>query len=146
MAVETGAASGPNPAKPHTVVTYHDPQADVKEINRLRELKPEDWTSYEKEILSPSLESRYRAGYPESKTNIVALDEVGSAFEVDQPNRSPNAARVELDWTAQTKPVGPTVDPKTGLVPVNESKLAKAGTEAVEKGGKTVLKSWERKH
>lgn len=142
VAVETGAAKGSAPAKPHTQVTFHDPQSDVKENKRLKKLTPDDWTktSYEKEILSPSLESRYRAGYPESPTNIAALDEVGSAFEVDQPNRSPNAARVELDWTVKTEPVGPKVDAKTGLVVPNEAKLAKAGTEAVEQGGKAILK------
>ncbi|MGH8546431.1 MAG: RHS repeat-associated core domain-containing protein, partial [Gammaproteobacteria bacterium] len=126
VAVETGAATNSAPAKPHTVVTFHDPQSDVKEINRLRELKPGDWTSFEREIVSPSLESRYRAGYPQSATNIAALDEIGSMFEVDQPNRSPNAARVELDWTARTEPVGPTVDPKTGLVAPKETKRALA--------------------
>lgn len=120
---ETGAAKGNAPAKPHTQVTFHDPQADVKEIKRLRQLKPADWatSSFEKEIVSPSLESRYRACYSKSATNIAALDEIGSMFEVNQPNRAPNSSFPELDWTKRTEPVGPPVDPKTGRVVTAES-------------------------
>ena len=121
---ETGAAKGNAPAKPHTQVTFHDPQADTKEIERLRALKPADWTSFEAEIVSPSLESRYRAGYAQSSTNIAALDEIGSMFELHQPNRAPNSSFPKLDWSKRTEPVGPPVDPKTGRVIKAGSPLA----------------------
>jgi hypothetical protein len=114
---ETGAAKGNAPAKPHTQVTFHDPQADVKEIKRLRALKPEGWTSFEKEVVSPSLESRYRAGYSQSSTNIAAVDEIGSMFEVNQPNRAPKSSGPELDWSKRTTPVGRPIDPQTGWGP-----------------------------
>ena len=113
---ETGAAKGNAPAKPHTRVTFHDPQSDVAEISRLRGMKPQQWTSFEQEVLSPSLESRYRAGYSKSSTNIAAIDEVGSMFEVNQPNRAPNSSGPKLDWTQKAKQVGPAVDPETGRV------------------------------
>ncbi|AGL03143.1 SpvB/TcaC N-terminal domain-containing protein [Desulfoscipio gibsoniae] len=152
---ETGAAKGNAPAKPHTQVTFHDPQADVKEINRLRDLKPEDWTSFEQEIVSPSLESRSRAGYSQSSTNIAALDEIGSMFEVDQPNRAPNSSGPKLDWSKRTEPKGPPVDLNTGNVIKTEGNapgvsdgktaLKKTGTETLEKGGKTALKKIGKK-
>jgi RHS repeat-associated protein len=126
---ETGKARGNAPAKPHTQVTFHDPQADVKELKRLQSLRPEDWSrsSFEKEIVSPSLESRYRACYSRSSTNIAALDEIGSLFEIAQRNRAPNASFPELDWSKRTEPAGPPVDPKIGTVFGAEGHLAGRG-------------------
>jgi RHS repeat-associated protein len=95
---ETGRAKGNAPAKPHTVATFHDPQADVPEIRRLRALPAQDWKSFSDEIIEPSLQSRYRAGYDVNATNKALLDEVGSAFEVNQPNRSLSASAPPLKW------------------------------------------------
>lgn len=109
---ETGAATGGAAARPHTQAT----RADVVEIKRLRQLNPEDWASFQKDIVSPSLEPRYRAGYSQSATNISALDEIGSMFEVDQPLRAPNSSFPALDWSKSAAPVGPPVDLRTGEV------------------------------
>jgi RHS repeat-associated protein len=99
---ETGKATADAPAKPHTRATFIDPQADVKEIARLRKQTPAEWarSSFEAEIVSPSIESRYRSGYSVDATNKAALDEVGSMFEVHQPNRAADAPKqLRLDWT-----------------------------------------------
>ena len=113
---ETGKATGNDPPKPHTQATFHDQQADVKEINRLRGLKPGEWKSFEEEIITPSRNSRYRSGFDEFATNKALLDEVGSMFEVDQPNRSEGASSAPLDWTKEATWTGPAVDPATGKV------------------------------
>ena len=113
---ETGAARGGAPAKPHTQVTFHGPRSDVAQIRRIRSLTPDQWTSFEEEIVSPSLKSRYEAGYSESSTNIAAVDEIGSMFELDQPNRLPNSSSPRLDWNARTPPKGPAVDLQSGRV------------------------------
>ena len=127
---ETGAARGRNPAKPHTQATFHDPQADVKEIRLSKELEPGAWKGFGQEIVTPSVQSRYRSGYSESATNIAAVHEVGSMFETDQPNRVPGKPTPELDWTKRSKPIGPPVDPSSGKV-INPH-LSEVGGRAVE--------------
>jgi len=106
VVAETGAAKGGEPAKPHTWATFLDPQADTKEIRRLRLLQPKDWakTSFEAEIITPSLQSRYRAGYDVNATNKALLDEVGSLFEINQPNRKKGTPELELDWETKLAP------------------------------------------
>lgn len=113
---DTGAATNGVPAKPHTQATFHDVQADVREIRRLQSLKPGEWRSFEAEIVTPSLNSRYRSGYSQSSTNVALLDEIGTMFEVDQPNRAPNSSGPKLDWTESKSPKGPAVNPSTGRV------------------------------
>lgn len=121
---ETGKAQGGMPARPHTVATFHDPQSDVRETRRLRQLGAKDWTStsFEAEVVTPSLQSRYRAGYAPNSVHKAALDQLGSMFEVDQPNRAANASSPDLDWKTPAPPdKGPAVDPKTGKVVVEPS-------------------------
>ena len=132
---ETGKAAGGQPAKPHTSVTFLDAQADTKEIRRLRLLTPEDWakSSFKAEIITPSLKSRYRAGYPIDATNKALLNEVGSLFEIDQPGRKP-AKEVNYDWKTKTK-----LDPTLSAVkPFQRKGRGGGGGGGANKGHVTV--------
>lgn len=76
---ETGKATATSPAKPHTQATFIDPQADVPEIHRLRDLKrPANWTT---DIVEPSRDARLRAGYDPASVDTVALDQMGRLHE-----------------------------------------------------------------
>ena len=64
VVVETGKAAGGKPAKPHTQKTYHHPQADVKEIKRLKQSGIGHITT---DIVEPSRQAALGSGYkPES--------------------------------------------------------------------------------
>jgi len=72
---ETGKATATSPAKPHTRVTSHDPQADRPEIRRLRKLdEPANWSS---DIVGPSREARLRAGYDPASVDAAWVDQMG---------------------------------------------------------------------
>lgn len=57
--VETGKATADQPARPHTQKTYHDTQADVKEIKRLKQQGIKSVTG---DIVEPSRQAAIRSG------------------------------------------------------------------------------------
>jgi hypothetical protein len=79
IVVDTGKATGGQPAKPHTQKTFTDPQSDVKELQRLRKggIK-----SISGDIVEPSRNAALRSGYkPEAVDKAIwgQLDELHSS-------------------------------------------------------------------
>lgn len=83
---------------------------------------------------------------PDTDKVHAILDDAGGNFQVQndlQLEHHKGARNIEYDWTKQTTPIGPPVDPKTGRVisqeaalASKETKLATVGTKATEKTGR----------
>jgi len=126
VVVETGKATGSQPAKPHTQKTFHDPQSDVKEIKRLRK---QGIKSISGDIVEPSQNASVRSGIdPKAVDKAIwgQLDQLHSSQTLSQTAK-------EVGGLAAPEK-GPPVDPKTGLTKATEDAL-KSGSNAA--GAKT---------
>ncbi len=100
--VETGKASATTLPKPHTQKTFHDRQADVKEIKRLTS---EGMKSFTGDIVDPSRQAAIRSGMkPESVDKAIwgQLDELHSA----QTLQNTGAELARLEGTTATAAQG----------------------------------------
>jgi RHS repeat-associated protein len=151
VVVETGKARGGQPPKPHTQKTFHDPQADVKEIKRLRQ---EGVKSISGDIVEPSRQAAVRSGMkPEAVDKAIGgqLDNLHSsqtlqetAAELEQLEK--NAAGAAPIGPPVAPPVAPPAPPPiaTPVAPAADTgakEAVKVGTEeVVETGSKTGFK------
>ncbi|MFC5741338.1 hypothetical protein [Dyella tabacisoli] len=106
---ETGKATATSPAKPHTQATFIDPQADVPEIHRLRDLdRPANWTT---DIVEPSRDARLRAGYDPAAVDTVILDQMGRLHEQYRNHEINDALKTLAAAEAKTgRPAGVDTD------------------------------------
>lgn len=72
---ETGAATPTRPTLPHTEVTFHGPNADVPQINRLRAQGGP--SSFSDDIVGPSRDARIAAGYDPQAVDRGWVDQLG---------------------------------------------------------------------
>ncbi len=78
---ETGKAKNGKPAKPHTLKTYHDFQADVKEIKRLK--ANGGYNSFKGDIVEPSIDAAIRSGYKPEAVHKAASGQLANISSID---------------------------------------------------------------
>lgn len=79
VVAQTGAATATHGPLPHTAATFHGPDADVPQINRLRAQGGPEHISTD--IVGPSRDVRLAAGYPEQATDRGWVDQLGRAHQ-----------------------------------------------------------------
>lgn len=124
---ETGKATATSPAKPHTQKTFHGPESDVAQLNKLKKQGMQHFTT---DVVEPSREAALKAGYkPESvdeavKGQLDKLHESQTLKETGQEAKELAAAGKEA---------------KVAKEGAAAKKAVVAGKEAVGVGGKDLL-------
>ena len=90
LLVETGKGTDTTPPLPHTQKTFHDPQADVPELQRLR---ADGIGHFADDIVEPSFNAMVRSGYEPLAAGRAILDTLHYLFTL----RSPSEARADLE-------------------------------------------------
>ncbi|MEV8596135.1 SpvB/TcaC N-terminal domain-containing protein [Streptomyces sp. NPDC052012] len=138
VVVETGKATPKSAAKPHTKKTFHHPQSDVNELNRL---KKEGMTHFTTDIVDPSRKAAVESGMAKKAVDEAVrgqLDELHSSQSLKETAKEVR----ELDAAAKKEQAAKKAllaGKEAGVVEGKE--LLSTGTKGLLKaGGKKVLK------
>ncbi len=129
VVVETGKAVGTSPAKPHTLKTFHDPQADVKEIRRLKQGGFRHFTT---DIVEPSRNAAVRSGMKAQSVDKAIwgqLDRLHSSQTLEETAKelaalegnAAKAAKVEQTAATAASAAGKTGKAATALKAVGHT-------------------------